>query len=244
MRDASSKVRGRWEWCAALLVLLVGTVASCGGEPEREARAPRSQFDAPAGDVAAADVEHAVPQDAPVVLFMGDSIGAGLHLAAHQAFPAVLQRRLFEDGLPFRLVNASESGRTSAGGASAIAWSLRSTPDVVVIELGGNDGLRNIPIADVEANLAAMIEAAEAGGARVLLLGVRMPPNYGEYGREFDALYPRLAERFDVAFVPFFMDGVGGVPALNLPDGLHPTAAGHEKLADNVESALRALLES
>jgi acyl-CoA thioesterase-1 len=243
MRDASLNLRERLLRHAAALMVLVCAVAGCGGAPQSEPRAPRSQFDAPAGDVAAVGTELEIPAEAPVVLFMGDSIGAGLHLAAHQAFPALLQRRLFEDGLPFHLVNASESGRTSAGGASAIAWSLRREPNVVVIELGGNDGLRNIPLADVEANLAAMIEAAQASGAKVLLLGVRMPPNYGEYGAEFDAMYPRLVERFDLAFVPFFMDGVGGVPSLNLPDGLHPTAAGHEKLADNVESALRALLE-
>lgn len=242
MRDASLNLRVRLVRRAALL-LFAACAVSCGGEPEREPRAPRSQFDAPSGDVAAAGAELQIPADAPVVLFMGDSIGAGLHLAAHQAFPAVLQRRLFEEGLPFHLVNASESGRTSAGGASAIAWSLRRAPDVVVIELGGNDGLRSIALADVEANLATMIEAAQASGAKVLLLGMRMPPNYGEYGKEFDAMYPRLAERFDVALVPFFMDGVGGVPSLNLPDGLHPTAAGHEKLADNVEAALRPLLE-
>jgi acyl-CoA thioesterase-1 len=227
----------------ALALVATLWTASCGeGTPADPPRGARSQFDAPAADAAPAEAPLAIPEDAPTVLFMGDSIGAGLHLAAHQAFPAVLQRRLAGAGLPFHLVNASESGRTTAGGASALAWSLRSDPDVVVIELGGNDGLRNVPVPQVEANLERMLAEAAAAGARVLLLGVRLPPNYGSYGAEFDAVYPRLAERHGVAFVPFFMAGVGGVPELNLPDGLHPTAAGHERLADNVEASLRALL--
>ncbi|WP_419192466.1 arylesterase [Engelhardtia mirabilis] len=188
--------------------------------------------------------ELTVPETAPTVLFMGDSIGAGLHLAEHQAFPALLQQRLSAAGLPFRLVNASESGRTAAGGAAAIDWSLRTKPDLVVIELGGNDGLRGIPVEETERNLRAMIAASRDAGARVLLLGVRLPPNYGEAAERFDALYPALAKELDVAFVPFFMEGVGGVPELNLADGLHPTAVGHERLADNVEPTLRELLEA
>ncbi len=176
--------------------------------------------------------------------FVGDSIGAGLHLAEHQAFPAVLQARLAADGLPFHLVNASESGRTTAGGVTALSWVLRSDPDVVVIELGGNDGLRGVELEDVERNLRALVAKAREHGAQPLLLGVRLPPNYGEYGARFDALYPRLADELDVPFVPSFMDEVGGVPELNLPDGLHPTAAGHERLADNVQAALAELVRA
>ena len=184
----------------------------------------------------------AVPADAPVVAFLGDSIGAGLHLAEHQAFPAVLARRMAEEGLAFRLVNASESGRTTAGALTALDWVFRSEPDVVVLEIGGNDGLRGIDLETVEANLRSLIETSRERGARVLLLGVRMPPNYGSYAASFDALYPRLASEYGLAFVPYFMEGVGGVPEQNLPDGLHPTPQGHEHLADTVEETLRSLL--
>jgi acyl-CoA thioesterase-1 len=184
-----------------------------------------------------------VPADAPAVLFLSDSIGAGLHLAEHQAFPAVLQRRLVAAGHPFRLVNASESGRTTAGGVGALDWTLRSEPDLVVIALGGNDGLRGVPVAEVERNLRTMIARVRAAGARVLLLGIRLPANYGDYGAAFDALYPALAAELRVDFLPFYMEGVGGVPELNLADGLHPTPAGHERLADNVAPALLAALE-
>ena len=223
-------------WIATPLLVLC---AACGGEDDPP---PRAMFDAPAVGVEAAPEALEIPEGAPTVAFVSDSIGAGLHLAEHQAFPAVVQRRLFERGLPFHLINASESGRTSAGGASALPWILRSEPDVVVLALGGNDGLRGIPVEDVEANLRQGIEAAREAGAEVLLLGVRLYANFGEYGAEFDALYPRLAEELDVAFVPFYMEGVGGVPELNLEDGLHPTAEGHELLATKVAPGLAELL--
>jgi acyl-CoA thioesterase-1 len=217
--------------------------AACGDDRSEEEPASAQMLDAPdalADDVAPPPVD--VPAGAPTVLVLSDSIGAGLHLAEHQAFPAVLQRRLAAEGRPFRLVNASESGRTSAGGVGALDWTLKSLPDLVVIALGGNDGLRGIPIDETERNLRTMIERSRAAGARVLLLGVRLPLNYGDYGAEFDALYPALAEEYGVAFVPFYMDGVGGVPELNLADGLHPSPEGHQKLAENVAPALASAL--
>ncbi len=227
----------------AAAALLLAALVACSDDSSSSGRAPRSMFDAPADDAGVVVDGPEVAADAPTVVFLGDSIGAGLHLAEHQAFPAVLQRRLADDA-PFALVNASESGRTTSGGVTALEWVLRRDPDVVVIELGGNDGLRGIDLGDVEDNLRRMVAMSREAGARVLLLGVRLPPNYGDYGRRFDALYPRLAEELDVDFVPFFMDGVGGDPSMNLPDGLHPTAKGQERLADNLEDALRALLES
>ena len=224
--------------------LLLGALLSlpaCGGDAPSD-RAPRAMFDAPAADLVPPPPPLELPEDAPTVAFLGDSIGAGLHLAEHQAFPAIAQRQLFERGVPFRLVNASESGRTSSGGLSALPWVLRSEPDVLVVELGGNDGLRGIPPELTESNLQTIIERARAAGSRVLLLGVRLPTNYGPAAEEFDAIYPRLAEANGVAFRPFFMEGVGAVPELNLPDGLHPTAEGHVKLADNIGDALASVL--
>lgn len=224
-----------------LPVLLL--LAACGGDSDSDTeRAPRALFDAPAASAEAPPPPLEIPTDAPTVLFMGDSIGAGLHLAEHQAFPAILQRRLFEAGRPFHLINASESGRTSAGGLSAIDWSLRTEPDLVVIELGGNDGLRGVDPESTESNLRAMIERSRAAGAKVLLLGIRLPRNFSTFADEFDAIYPRLAAELDVPFVPFFMDGVGANPDLLLPDGLHPTAEGQVELAENVEAGLSSAL--
>jgi acyl-CoA thioesterase-1 len=199
-------------------------------------------FDAPARDVEAAPPALEIPAEAPRVLFLGDSIGAGLHLAEHQAFPAVLQRRLHERGRPFHLVNASESGRTTDGGLTALPWALRSDPDAVVIELGGNDGLRGVDPARTETNLRELVAMSLEADARVLLLGVRLPPNYAEHAAAFDAIYPRVAEELGVSFAPYFMEGVGGNPELNLPDGLHPTAEGHRHLASNIEAPLFDLL--
>ena len=183
-----------------------------------------------------------LPADAPTVAFLGDSLGAGLHLAAHQAFPAVLQRRFAEQGLPFELVSSCESGRTTSGGRTALAWVLRSEPALLVVELGANDGLRGVPLEEVEANLRAILEDARAAAVDVLLLGMLLPSNYGDYGAGFDALYPALAEEYGVRFVPAWMQGVGGEPEMNLEDGIHPTPEGHERLADKMQDALRDAL--
>ena len=226
----------------ALLALVFFTGCSSEQSELDTEQSTAALFDAPSAETTAPGVAPTIPEDAPTVVFLGDSLGAGLHLAEHQAFPAVLQEQLTSDGLPFRLVNASESGRTSAGGAGALAWILRSEPDVVVLALGGNDGLRGIPVDDTEANLRQMVQTARNADATVLLLGVRLFENYGDYGDAFDALFPRLAEELEVAFVPFYMEGVGGVPELNLEDGLHPTAEGHELLATKVAAGLVELL--
>ena len=216
------------------LALFLSTACGADAEPA----APRER--APADDAAPA-----IPADAPLVVFLGDSLAAGLHIDPEDAFPAVLQRRLAAAGLPFRLINAGVSGDTTAGGRSRIDWLLRQEPDVVVVELGGNDGLRGQPLESVEANLRAILERVQAAGARPLLFGMNVPTSYGEeYARGFAALYPRLAESLDVALVPTFLEGVGAIPAMNLPDGIHPTPAGHERLADNAADELAELLQS
>lgn len=185
----------------------------------------------------------AAAQSGPKVVFLGDSLSAGLHLSAEQAFPALLQRRFVAMGLPFQLVNAGVSGDTSAGGLRRTDWLLRQKPAILVLELGANDGLRGIPVANVEANLRAIVQKVQDQGAKVLLLGMRIPPSYGaEYSAEFAVMYERLAAELKLPNVPFFMQGVAGVAALNLEDGLHPTAQGHELLANNVAGALELLL--
>lgn len=187
----------------------------------------------------------AIPADAPLVVFLGDSLSAGLHLAADDAFPAVLQRNLASTGHPFRLVNAGISGDTTAGGSNRVEWLLKQQPDVVVVELGANDGLRGQELASVETNLRTIIRAVTAKGARVLLLGMQLPTNYGsEYTNAFQAIYPRLAAEFGLAYVPDFLARVGGHPELTLEDGLHPTARGHELLAENVAPKLVEVLDA
>jgi acyl-CoA thioesterase-1 len=154
-----------------------------------------------------------------------------------------VHQELAARGVRFRLLNAGQSGDTSAGGLRRVDWILKQSPALVVIELGGNDGLRGVPIASIEANLRAIIAKVRARGARVLLLGMRIPSSYGaEYAEAFADMYPRLANELGVPFVPYFMEGVAGVPELNLQDGLHPTAAGHEKLAEVVAPRIAELL--
>lgn len=224
--------------------VVTSTIVACGAEDAEPGRGERARLDGAADDaeLEAIPPPPVIPSGAPKVAFLSDSIGAGLHLARHQAFPSILQRMLADEGLPFELIDSSESGRTTAGGVTALDWVLKREPQLVVLTLGGNDGLRGVPLAEIEANLRAMVTRARAAGARVLLLGVRLPPNYGEYGAGFDALYPRLAEELELDFVPFFMQGVGGVAEANLADGLHPTAAGHAVLAANVAPELRELV--
>lgn len=184
-----------------------------------------------------------IPSDAPLVVVLGDSIAAGLHLSEGEAFPALLQRELASAGTPFRLVNAGVSGDTSAGGLRRIDWILKQKPDVLVVELGGNDGLRGQEPAGIEANLRGIVTRAKEAGARVVLLGMQIPTSYGaDYAGAFAALYSRLAKELDVALVPEFWAGVGGVPEMALEDGLHPTAAGHARLARNVAPVLKRVL--
>jgi len=204
-------------------------------DPSLDARARAADTPAPQAPT--------IPPGSPRVAFLGDSITAGLHLPSELAFPAVLQRDFAAEGLPFELVNAGRSGDTSADGVRRIESLLQSSPDVVVIELGGNDGLRGQPTEVIDANLRSIVYKCRAKYARVLLLGVQLPASLGsEYVAQFEELYLRLSRQLSVSFVPKFMDGVGGVPTMNLPDGLHPTAKGHERIARNVAPGLREVL--
>jgi acyl-CoA thioesterase I len=181
----------------------------------------------------------------PKVAFLGDSISAGLHLPSDQAFPSVVQRTLAARGKPFDLLNAGLSGDTTAGGLRRVDWILKQQPALVVVELGANDGMRGQPVAEVEKNLHALVERIRARGAAVLLLGMRIPPSYGQsYVESFDAIYPRVAKDLGVAFVPFFMEGVAADPKLNLPDGIHPTKEGHERLAETLAGPLEQALSA
>ena len=180
----------------------------------------------------------------PVIVALGDSLTAGLGVTADEAYPALLQARLEREGLHYRVVNAGVSGDTTAGALRRVDWVLRARPAVVVVALGANDGLRGLPVTAMRDNLAAIVTRLRAGGARVLLAGMRLPPNYGAaYTREFAEAFPSVARRASVPLVPFLLEGVAGVPALNQADGIHPNAAGQRVVADNVWRALEPLLQ-
>lgn len=212
---------------------------SSGPVAERPLPSPLSEREGTKAQDASANRER------PLVVFLGDSLAAGLHLPAEQAFPAVMQRALEGEGVPFRLVNAGVSGDTTAGGLSRVAWIMKQKPRLVVVELGSNDGMRGLPLRLIEDNLRAIVAKIRAGGADVLLLGMRLPPSFGgEYADAFAALFERVAQAEQVPFVPFFHEGVAGVPELNLPDGIHPTEEGHRRIAARLSPRLSERLRA
>jgi len=178
-----------------------------------------------------------------VVVALGDSLTAGFGVAADEAFPARLEARLRDEGYAYRVVNAGVSGDTTAGGLRRVDWVLRASPEVVIVALGANDGLRGQDPKMTRANLEEIVTRLQAAGARVLLAGMRLPPNYGdEYTKEFEAVFPAVARRAKVGLMPFLLDGVAGIPRLNQADGIHPTAAGQQVIADHLWPYLRPLL--
>jgi len=178
------------------------------------------------------------------ILVFGDSISAGYGLKAEESWVSLLQKRLVAQGYGYRVVNASVSGETTSGGIARLPRALDlHAPQIVVIELGANDGLRGLPLDLSRRSLAGMIEAAQAQGAAVLLLGMRVPPNYGaRYADSFHQMYAGLARQYDVPLVPFFMEKVALEPGLMQADGLHPTAAAQPLLLDTAWPALRRLI--
>jgi acyl-CoA thioesterase I len=171
----------------------------------------------------------------PRVVILGDSLTAGLGLPADEAYPALLQRRLNEEGLDYEVVNAGVSGDTSAGGLSRLEWALEGDVRVLVVALGGNDGLRGLPPDALKKNLSDIIERAQARHVRVILAGMEAPPNYGrDYIVSFHKVFPTLAKQYGVGLVPFLLQDVAGQDTLNQSDGIHPTAAGARIVADNV----------
>jgi acyl-CoA thioesterase I len=177
------------------------------------------------------------------ILAFGDSLIAGFGLPADQSFPAQLEKRLRADGIDVHVVDAGRSGDTTAGGLARLDWSLADKPDLVILELGANDMLRGIPPSLVRANLDKMIGKIKASGAKLLLVGMRASPNWGEkYQKEFDRLYPELARTHGVALYPFFLDGVAMDPELNQPDGIHPNRRGVALIVERIAPRVADLL--
>jgi acyl-CoA thioesterase-1 len=179
------------------------------------------------------------------VVALGDSLTAGLGVAPEEAYPALLQQKIHAAGLNYEVVNAGVSGDTTAGGLRRLDWALEGDVRVVIVALGGNDGLRGLPVEELRGNLAQIIERTRAKGAEVILAGMEAPPNFGRsYIVSFHQVYPELAKTYHVALVPFLLDGVAGIEALNQRDGIHPTATGARIVADNVWAVLEPILRS
>ena len=181
-----------------------------------------------------------------VILFFGDSLTAGYGLDPSQAFPALIQEKINAKGWKFRAINAGLSGETTAGGLRRIDWVLQRPIDVFVLELGANDGLRGLPVEEAKKNLQAIIDRVrnKYPHVKIVLAGMRVPTNLGQaYTTQFLAMFSELAKANDTALIPFLLEGVGGRPELNLPDGIHPTPAGHKIVAENVWKVVEPVLE-
>lgn len=173
------------------------------------------------------------------MVFLGDSLTAGLGLPRQQAFPALVEARIRQAGLPWRVVNAGVSGDTSAGARARLDWVLRDRPELLFLCIGSNDGLRGLPVKELEANLKAILERAAKARCRVVLAGAMLPENYGpEYREAFRSVFPRLARAHRLPFLPFLLEGVALRAELNQEDGIHPNAAGARRIADSVWKVL------
>jgi acyl-CoA thioesterase I len=219
-----------------VMALVYLTTTACASEtpPARNAEAPAAaRAQAPVGDER-------------VVVFLGDSLTAGFGLAGDQAFPALVGQALTGAGLKVRIVNAGVSGDTTGGALDRLDWLLKQKPDVLVVGLGANDAFRGQPPSRIEANLREIVRRAKRSGARVVLLGMRIPTNYGpDYTQAFHDVYARVATSENVQLMPFLLEGVGGRNELNLDDGIHPNAEGQQIVAAGVlPYVLRALGES
>ena len=178
-----------------------------------------------------------------IVVAFGDSLTAGLGVMPDDSYPAQLQARLRAEGYAYRVVNAGASGDTTAGGLRRVDWALKNKPDIVIVALGANDALRGQDLASVRSNLDGIVARFQKAGARVLMAGMEMPPNYGaRYTADFRRLYVDVARKRGSAFMPFLLDGVAGNPRLNQPDGIHPTAEGYRIVVDHLWPHLEPLL--
>ena len=186
------------------------------------------------------------PQNQPsrgTLVFLGDSLTAGLGLAKEEAFPALIEARLRAAHRPWKVVNAGVSGDTTAGAAARLDWVYRQKVDVLFVCLGANDGLRGIPVAETERNLRLILDRAKREGSRVVLAGIQLPENYGhDYRAAFARIFPRLVKEYRVPLLPFLLEGVAMDPRLNQPDGIHPNAEGARIVADHVWATMEPTL--
>lgn len=225
---------------ACVIALPVATAACDVREPARES-VGGARVEAPASlpaDNGQADASR------PRIAVLGDSLTAGYGVNPDEAYPALLQQRLDAAGFKYQIVNAGVSGDTSAGGLSRIDWALEGDVRVLIVALGANDGLRGLPVEELRRNLSAIIERAQARHVKVVLAGMEAPPNFGPaYTTGFHQIYPELAKHYGTALVPFLLQGVAGIEALNQRDGIHPNPEGARLVAGSVWAVLRPLVE-
>jgi acyl-CoA thioesterase-1 len=184
------------------------------------------------------------PDERPIILAFGDSLTAGSGLAAGSGYPEKLQKALDERGYNYRVVNAGVGGDTTGGGVARLQSALRMKPEIVILELGGNDGLRGVPIEVMRSNLDELVAEFKNAGAQVLLAGMTLPRNFGpDYISAFEKVYPEIASKHGVTLMPFFLEGVGGDPRLNLEDLIHPNEEGYRIVAANVLKYVEPLLK-
>jgi acyl-CoA thioesterase I len=228
---------------ACVLALAACLAAGCGGEARDTGEAAPQSSERAAGS-GAAPTDPAAPPSRPKIVALGDSLTAGYGLLETESYPARLQEKLNQDGYAFEVVNAGVSGDTSAGGLRRLEWSLEGDVRIVIVALGGNDGLRGLSVADMRRNLSSIVDRARGKGAVVILAGMEAPPNYGqEYATAFREVFRDVAREKRVLFLPFLLDEVAGRSDLNLSDGIHPNARGAAIVADNVWRVLRPVLD-
>jgi acyl-CoA thioesterase-1 len=208
---------------------------------QSETKAPNNEAGAPPAGQAAAKPAPAVRKN---IVFFGNSLTAAYQLSPEQGFTHLIQMKIDSLGLPYTCVNAGLSGETTADGANRIDWILQQQVDVFVLELGGNDALRGLPLSESKKNLQTIIDKVKAKypDCKIVIAGMMAPPNLGSYAKEFQRIFPDIAKKNKAALIPFLLEGVGGDPKLNLPDGIHPTAEGHKILAQTVWKTLGPLL--
>ena len=221
-------------------VVLFAVVLSIGcGKPE-QSHAPSA---APVSSQAPQAPRAPQSPQSPRIVFLGDSLTAGLGLAADQSFPSLIKKKLKERGLDYEVVNAGVSGDTSAGGLRRLDWSLEGDVRVLIVALGGNDALRGLPPRELKKNLAAILNRARDRKIAVVLAGMEAPPNNGaDYTHDFRSVYSELASEYKVRLIPFLLQGVAGDAALNQADGIHPNVRGAEIVADLVWKELEPVL--
>ena len=242
-----TEVDGRYGWARLPFLAVVMVVAGACGSSAVPAASGVDPADvgAPADRARESPDAASVDRDRPRVVVLGDSLTAGLGLASAESYPARLQTLADHAGHDVDIVAMGVSGDTTAGGLRRLEWALDGDVRIVVVALGGNDGLRGLPVDQMKTNLGAIIEGATAYGASVVLTGMEAPPNFGpRYTDDFRAVFRELADRYALAFVPFLLEGVAGVPELNQADGIHPNAEGADRVATHVWPVLEPLLST
>lgn len=234
-RRAGAVIGGCAPWATLVTLATLATLA-CGSS-DRPAQGPAAVD----GAIGSVDTQPAAAAR-PRIVALGDSLTAGLGIEPGQAYPALLQARLDAAGMAYEVINAGVSGDTSAGGLSRLAWALDGDVRILIVALGGNDALRGLPVEELKRNLSTIIDRAQVRGTTVILAGMEAPPNFGrDYTVSFHQAYSDLARQHGVALVPFLLEGVAGMPALNQRDGIHPTAEGARIVADTIWTVLQPI---